>query len=54
MFVVPISDLPLDRDCIKGDEYAQVKDAFTRTILNPYVDPVLLKQVQGTQWLKDN
>jgi hypothetical protein len=49
-----ISDLPLDRECIKGEEYQQVKDAFTRTILNPYVDPALLKQVQSIQWLKDN
>jgi hypothetical protein len=49
-----ISDLPLDRECWKGGEYAQVKDAFIRTILNPYVDPALLKQVQGMQWLKDD
>ncbi len=49
-----ISDLPLERECTKSEEYQQVKDAFTRTILNPYVDPVLLKQVQSTQWLKDD
>jgi hypothetical protein len=49
-----ISDLPLERECTKSEEYQQVKDAFTRTILNPYVDPGLLKQVQSTQWLKDD
>lgn len=49
-----ISDLPLQRDCWERGEYQQVKDAFIKTILNPYVDPDLLKQVQGMQWLKDD
>jgi len=49
-----VSDVPVERECTRSEEYQQVKDAFTRTILNPYVDPGLLKQVQSMQWLKDD
>jgi Putative metallopeptidase len=49
-----VTDVPLYRSCTDSNEYEQVKDAFVRTILNPYVDPDLLKQVRAMQWLKDN
>ena len=47
-----VSDLPAGRGCHLGLEYEQVREAFKSTILEPYVDPQLLKQVKSTQWLK--
>jgi hypothetical protein len=49
-----ISDLPMDRGCTDRSEYEQVKGAFVSTILKPYVDADLLRQVQTMQWLKDD
>ena len=49
-----IYDVPLDRYCLGGGEYGQVKEAFVKTILDPYVDPELLKKVKATPWLKDD
>src|SRR5262249_40095729 len=51
-----ITDVPewrcLPRPGEASREYAQVKDAFIKTILDPYVDPELLKKVNATPWLK--
>jgi hypothetical protein len=49
-----MEDVPLDRGCLNGGEYAQVKDAFVKTILDPYVDAELLKKVKAAPWLKDD
>jgi hypothetical protein len=46
--------VPADRSCDDASEYQQVKYAFEKTILEPFVDPDLLKQVRATQWLKDD
>jgi hypothetical protein len=48
-----VTDLPLSRleNCY-GDagEYEQVRSAFNRTILGPYIDPGLQRQVLATPW----
>jgi hypothetical protein len=44
-------DLPQSRANSCPDEYDAVKQAFVTLIL-PYVDPALLKQVQQTTWIK--
>ena len=43
--------LPPERARNCGREYLQVRNAFAKTIL-PFVDQAMMKQVQGTQWLR--
>jgi hypothetical protein len=43
--------LPKERLAHCKDEYELIKAAFAKTVL-PFIDPVLMKKVQETDWLK--